>query len=42
MDKNSDGDVSPKEFLGKPELFLLLDQDKDNLIDPREAARFAE
>jgi Ca2+-binding EF-hand superfamily protein len=42
MDKNSDGDVSPKEFLGKPELFQLLDQDKDNLIDPREAARFSE
>ncbi len=41
MDKNSDGDVSIREFLGKPELFRRLDQDQDNLIDPREAARFS-
>jgi Ca2+-binding EF-hand superfamily protein len=42
MDKNNDGDVSAREFLGRPELFEQLDQDKNTLIDSREAARFAE
>jgi Ca2+-binding EF-hand superfamily protein len=42
MDKNSDGDVSAREFLGKPELFRAMDQDQNNLLDPREAARLSE
>ncbi len=42
MDKNNDGDVSAKEFLGRPELFGQIDQDQNTLIDSREAARFAE
>ena len=37
MDRNGDGDVSPKEFLGTPEQFRALDADGDGLIDPDEA-----
>jgi Ca2+-binding EF-hand superfamily protein len=42
MDRNMDGDVSWKEFLGPRHVFEALDTDKDGLIDPKEAARAAE
>jgi Ca2+-binding EF-hand superfamily protein len=37
MDRNRDGDVSRREFLGPREQFERLDRDKDGLIDPDEA-----
>lgn len=37
MDKNRDGDVSRREFLGPIELFKTIDADKDGLIDSKEA-----
>jgi Ca2+-binding EF-hand superfamily protein len=37
MDRNRDGDVSPREFRGPKPQFLRLDNDKDGLIDAREA-----
>jgi Ca2+-binding EF-hand superfamily protein len=37
MDSNSDGDISPREFLGTPEQFAALDADKDGLISRAEA-----
>jgi Ca2+-binding EF-hand superfamily protein len=37
MDRNHDGDVSRREFLGPREQFDRLDRDKDGLIDPDEA-----
>lgn len=42
MDKNGDGDVSEREFLGPPNVFGKIDLDEDKLIDPREAAKFSE
>ena len=39
MDRNHDGDVSPREFLGTPDDFRKLDADHDGLIDAREAAK---
>lgn len=42
MDKNGDGDVSAREFLGSPESFKKIDRDQDELIDPHEAAKFTE
>jgi hypothetical protein len=39
MDRNGDGDVSRKEFVGRPEDFPKLDADGDGLIDPEEAVR---
>jgi len=39
MDRNADGDVSPREFLGPLEEFRRLDADHDGLIDPKEAER---
>jgi Ca2+-binding EF-hand superfamily protein len=37
MDKNRDGDVSRREFLGTREAFDRLDKNGDGLIDRREA-----
>jgi len=37
MDRNGDGDISRREFLGKPADFEKLDADADGLIDAREA-----
>lgn len=39
MDRNGDGDVSAREFLGRPEDFQRLDADADGLIDAAEAER---
>ena len=38
MDRNQDGDVSWREFLGPPETFARLDANGDTLIDADEAA----
>jgi Ca2+-binding EF-hand superfamily protein len=38
MDRNRDGDVSRREFLGPREQFDRIDRDRDGLIDPNEAA----
>jgi Ca2+-binding EF-hand superfamily protein len=37
MDRNNDGDVSWREFLGPRHVFEALDTDHDGLIDPKEA-----
>lgn len=37
MDRNQDGDVSPREFLGSPEHFRLIDSNQDQLISADEA-----
>jgi Ca2+-binding EF-hand superfamily protein len=37
MDRNGDGDVSPREFLGSRAQFQRFDRDGDGLIDSREA-----
>ncbi len=37
MDRNHDGDVSRREFLGPRDQFDRLDRDNDGLIDPDEA-----
>jgi Ca2+-binding EF-hand superfamily protein len=42
MDRNGDGDVSPREFLGDPADFKRLDADGDGLLDPVEAGRAAQ
>jgi Ca2+-binding EF-hand superfamily protein len=39
MDRNGDGVVSRREFLGPPEVFRELDADGDGVISPEEAAR---
>jgi Ca2+-binding EF-hand superfamily protein len=41
MDRNGDGYVSPREFLGTPEQFRKLDADGDGLISPEEAGKAA-
>jgi Ca2+-binding EF-hand superfamily protein len=41
MDRNRDGDVSRREFLGPPAEFDKLDADRDGLIDVAEAAQAA-
>jgi Ca2+-binding EF-hand superfamily protein len=40
MDRNNDGDVSPREFLGTEEEFRLLDLDGDGLISREEAIEY--
>ena len=37
MDRNGDGDISRREFLGSREQFDTLDRDQDGLIDAKEA-----
>jgi hypothetical protein len=37
MDRNRDGDVSRREFLGTSSQFDSLDTDKDELLDATEA-----
>jgi hypothetical protein len=39
MDRNGDGFVSRREWLGPEELFHKLDADGDGLLSPQEAAR---
>ena len=39
MDRNRDGDLSPREFLGTRATFEEYDADRDGLIDAREATR---
>lgn len=41
MDRNRDGDVSPREFLGTDEQFRQLDADGDGLISAAEAEKAA-
>jgi hypothetical protein len=38
MDRNRDGDISPREFRGPRAQFERLDRDKDGHIDASEAA----
>src|SRR5262245_12946153 len=40
MDKNCDGDVSRREWIGSEELFREIDTDGDGLISTEEAERF--
>jgi hypothetical protein len=42
MDRNNDGDVSPREFLGTEEQFRRLDADGDGLISAEEARQAGE
>jgi Ca2+-binding EF-hand superfamily protein len=40
MDRNKDGDVSRREFLGSPEEFKEIDEDGDGLISAEEAQKY--
>ena len=40
MDRNNDGDLVWNEFLGHLETFHELDKDRDDLLDPQEAAAY--
>ena len=40
MDKNNDGDISPREWLGTDEDFKAIDADGDGLISAAEAIAF--
>jgi Ca2+-binding EF-hand superfamily protein len=37
MDRNDDGELSPREFIGTADLFQRLDQDHNGVIDVKEA-----
>ena len=37
MDANDDGEISPREFLGKRTQFQQLDQDNDGFVEVGEA-----
>lgn len=39
LDRNNDGDVSRREFVGTAEAFDKIDTDRDGLLGPEEAAR---
>jgi len=39
MDRNSDGDLTPREFLGSPEQFQQLDLNRDGFIESAEARK---
>jgi Ca2+-binding EF-hand superfamily protein len=39
LDRNGDGVISPREWLGPPEAFRKLDRDGDGVISADEAAR---
>src|SRR5262249_30553143 len=39
MDRNNDGDLTWKEFLGPRHVFAALDTDHDGVIDPQEAEK---
>jgi hypothetical protein len=39
MDRNGDGVVSPREFVGPPEVFAKLDADGDRVISAEDVAR---
>lgn len=41
MDRNQDGDVSPREFLGTETQFAQIDTDHDGLLSASEAARIS-
>jgi len=41
MDRNGDGDVTPREFLGSPEQFQKLDLDSDGFLSREEAEKAA-
>ena len=36
MDRNADGEISPREFLGTPEQFSQLDANGDGFLDADE------
>jgi Ca2+-binding EF-hand superfamily protein len=38
MDRNRDGEIAPREFLGAPALFKRLDSNSDGILDAAEAA----
>jgi hypothetical protein len=40
MDRNGDGDISPKEWLGTEEDFRQIDTDGDGLISAEEARKY--
>ncbi|MBN9118511.1 MAG: hypothetical protein J0I06_05015 [Planctomycetes bacterium] len=39
MDRNGDGDVSPREWMGEPDVFRKLDADGDGLLSAAEAEK---
>jgi hypothetical protein len=37
MDRNDDGEVSPREFIGPADAFKRLDKDGNGVLDAKEA-----